>query len=764
MLESLRRRLTQDRELSLSTRAAKGLRYVWSRVLAPWYLRACDQVGARARAIARPQISNRGHIQIGDDLVLNSTYVPCELRTGRDGRIVIGSGARINFGTLISATRRVTIGDRVSIGPHSLLADCEFGDETEPRDEPQPIDIADDAWLAARVTVLPGSRIGAGAVVTAGSIVSGDIPPGVVAGGIPARVLRPVRDALSAERDAAPGTIAPVPTYRGVILADFTPGDLTARLRDAGDGPSMEAVETPYGQVAQSLLAPPVDGATDFAIVWTRPESISDAFNRLVRHENATDAELIADVDSFCDLLASATTRYRATLVPSWTLPTGDRGLGMIDGRPGGLMWAMSIMNRRLMERLAPSPNAFVLDAQRWTTASRRPQSGAKAWYVGKIAFHGSALAEAAADIKAAMRGLAGHARKLLIVDLDDTLWSGIVGEVGWQNLQLGGHDPVGEALADFQKGLKRLARRGVVLGIVSKNTESVAIEAIQSHPEMQLRLDDFAAWRINWRDKAANVADLAAELKLGLQSVVFIDDTPVERARVREALPEVLVPDWPEDKLSYPTALAALRCFDTPAISREDANRTELYASERRREAAKIEVGSLDDWLSGLGTRVRAEPLGPANVLRTAQLLNKTNQMNLSTRRLTESELVAWAREQGRALWAVSVADRFGDAGLTGILGIEQNDGICQVVDFVLSCRVMGRKVEETMAHMAVECARARGARSVEAVFQETAKNRPCHEFWKGSGFVSDGKSRFIWDTARSYPLPSCVALEWNR
>ena len=235
MLESLRRRVTQDRDLPLSARAAKAWRYVLARALAPWYLSACDRVGARARAIGRPQISNRGCIRIGDDLILNSTFVPCELRTGPVGQIAIGSGGRINFGTAISATQRVTIGDRVSIGPHSILADCEFGDETERPDEARPIEIADDAWLAARVTVLPGSRIGAGSVVTAGSVVSGDIPPGVVAGGIPARVLRPVRDtpvlSENLDRPAAP-------TYRGVILADFTPGDLAARLRDASDSQS----------------------------------------------------------------------------------------------------------------------------------------------------------------------------------------------------------------------------------------------------------------------------------------------------------------------------------------------------------------------------------------------------------------------------------------------------------------------------------------------------------------------------------------------
>jgi len=407
------------------------------------------------------------------------------------------------------------------------------------------------------------------------------------------------------------------------------------------------------------------------------------------------------------------------------------------------------------------SASVFVLNAERWVAAVGQPQSAAKGWYLGKIPFRAEVFAEAAADIKAAVRGLRGDARKLLILDLDDTVWGGVVGDVGWEQLQLGGHDPVGEALVDFQQGVKALTRRGVVLGIVSKNTESVAVEAIRSHPAMVLRLEDFVGWRINWQDKAANIAALAAELRLGLQSTVFIDDNPVERARVREALPEVLVPEWPEDKLAYPAALAALRCFDSPAVSREDQERGAMYAAEREREAARESVGSLDDWLATLGITVRAERVGPASITRTTQLLNKTNQMNLSTRRMTEGEVTQWAGAPGRAMWAITVSDRFGDAGLTGVLGVERQADTLRVVDFVLSCRVMGRKVEETMTHLAVAHARAEGARRVEARLIPTAKNQPCRDFWSGSGWSADESGDlYAWDTSAEYPRPAAVTL----
>lgn len=773
------RRLERDRDLPIRARVGTALEYVASRATARLYLRACNHVGGLARTIGRPRVANEGSIEIGPGLILNSTFARCELLTGPAGCIEIGRDVAINFGTVISAARRVQIGAGVRIGPYSILADSEHGEAGAGghSDAGADIEVGDEAWLATRVTLLPGARVGPRSVITAGSIVSGVIPPDVVAGGNPARVLRSARggtgttpsDAVGRENGAARSatSYAPAeapPSLRGVILSDFTAGELAARLQDPSEEPVVEIVASPYDQVTQQLLEANGAERMDVAIVWTRPEGASKAFQRVLQHEKVEERELVEDVDVFCAVLERGSARYRTIVVPSWTLAPEHRGLGMLDARPGGAAWAMGVLNHRLMNRLGESRSVFVLNAQRWMDAVSRPGAGAKGWYVGKARYRGDVMSEAARDIKAALRGIAGSARKLVVVDLDDTLWGGVVGDVGWEQLQLGGHDPIGEALVDFQHGLRRLTRRGILLAIVSKNTEAVALEAMRSHPEMVLRPADFVGWRINWEDKARNVAALAADLKLGLQSVVFIDDNPVERARVKEALPEVLVPDWPEDKLLYPASLAALRCFDTPAVSREDSERTRLYAEEQQREELKRDVGSLDEWLVSLDTRVRAERLASANLTRTTQLLNKTNQMNVSTRRLTEGELRAWAGEGQRAVWAVSVSDRFGDAGLTGILGVERDGDLCRIVDFVLSCRVMGRKVEEAMTHLAVSWAADAGARHVEVLYRPTAKNKPCHDYWITSGFMRDeAQTRFTWDAADPYPVPPCVNFEWT-
>ena len=365
--------------------------------------------------------------------------------------------------------------------------------------------------------------------------------------------------------------------------------------------------------------------------------------------------------------------------------------------------------------------------------------------------------------MKAALRATSGAARKLLVLDLDDTLWGGVVGDVGWQHLRLGGHDAVGEAFVAFQRSLLRLMRRGVVLAIVSKNTESVALEAIDAHPEMVLRRTCFAAWRINWEDKAANVAALVEELRLGRDAVVFIDDSPVERDRVRRALPEVMVPDWPADPLLYEQALADLSCFDTFAVSDEDRGRTRMYQAERARTQARAEMPSLDDYLASLGLVVTVEDLAPTNLTRAAQLLNKTNQMNLSTRRMAEAEWFAWSAAPNRRAWVFRVSDRFDDYGLTGIASVEAQGDRVTIVDFVLSCRVMGRGVEEAMLAAIARRMGAVGGAQLVVPFVATSRNMPMRAFLDDHARLrrEPDEATYTCEAGPDYPLPPHILLK---
>jgi FkbH-like protein len=773
IISRILRGLAQSGGDSLDTTVMKGVRFLTESAAAQLHLRSVDRLGAGARAMGRPIVDNAGRMEIGSGFVIRSYFAPVELVTGAQGALELGESVWVNFGTAIHAHGKIRIGDRVQIGQYSIISDIDA--PTPPGAapaEPRPITIGDDAWIAGRVTVLPGTTIGAGSVITAGSVVSGEIPPGVIAGGIPARVLRRVDGTTPSnghppEAAAEPAPVAPIatpapapkvePAFRGLLLADFTVDDLQKQIERDPEAPGLAAEVGPFGQVVQALMGGP---SADFAFIWTRPESTIHGFRRLLEFEPVPQEELLAEVDAFCNVVAGAAGGFKFVFVPTWTLPAWVRGMGALDTRELGLSKALWAMNLRLAENLAKAPNVHVLNAQRWIDAAGRGHAP-KAWYMGKVAFHEDVFAEATRDLKAALRGLTGQARKLLVFDLDDTLWGGIVGDVGWENLRLGGHDAEGEAHVDLQRLAKALTRRGIVLGIVSKNEEATALEAIRKHPEMVLREEDFVGWRINWNDKARNIAELAQELNLGLQSVVFIDDNPVERARVRETLPEVLVPEWPEDKLLYPSAFGALRCFDVPSVTKEDAERTQMYGSERKRDALLKQVGSLDEWLKGLGIKVKAQRIDPANLARTTQLLNKTNQLNLTTRRLGEPELQSWASAAGHSLWALSVSDRFGDAGLTGIVSLEEAGGVGKIVDFVLSCRVMGRKVEETMLHLAVSEAVRRGLTRVEAQYLETKKNKPVLSFFLRSGFSAEDGSRFVWDAGQPYALPEAVTLE---
>jgi FkbH-like protein len=552
--------------------------------------------------------------------------------------------------------------------------------------------------------------------------------------------------------------------HTAILISDFTIDNLAGYIENDSALPQVRTVVAPFGQVIQVLTNEQAEcwqTEPDVAVVWTRPESAIRSFNRVLQFESVDLNEIFQEVDAYCAALCNVRSRVKLIFIPTWVLPRSHPGLGAFDLRLSGITYALMQMNARLIQNLADSPNCIVLDTQRWLSKVGQTAFNTKLWYMAKIPFSNDVFKEAVRHIKSAIRASNGHTKKLIILDLDETLWSGTVGDVGWENLVLGGHDPTGEALVDFQKQLKALKNRGILLAVVSKNEESVALETIRKHPEMVLREDDLAAWRINWRDKAENVLAIVNELSIGLDSAVFIDDNPMERARVKESLPAVTVPDWPQDKLLYSQALFALDCFDSPIISNEDRQRVGMYASERQRLSLKTAVASMDEWLKTLAIRVRVEPINTENLVRVAQLFNKTNQMNLSTRRMTGSELLDWASKHGRQMFAFRVSDRFGDSGLTGILSTEIQGQQVQIVDFILSCRVMGRNIEETLIAFAVECGRSQGLKRLWLQYAATGKNKPCLDFLLRSELTQTESTVFSWKLSEPYPIPEHIKFE---
>jgi FkbH-like protein len=546
-----------------------------------------------------------------------------------------------------------------------------------------------------------------------------------------------------------------------IVVSDFN-AELVSRYISADSSlPKCVAASAPYGQIFQVLSDQTVHDPGRVALIWTRPEGVVTEFLRLLDGHRVSARRLDDGVDAFADMIRNFATTCKHVFVASWVETYRDRGLGLLNWSNEGTAYHLARMNARLSEALADASNVFMLDSQRWIDASDHPRDR-KSWLMAKIPFTEKVFKAAAGDVKSSLRATLGLNRKLVLVDLDNTLWGGIVGDDGWENLRLGGHDHLGEAFSEFQRALLTLANRGIAIGLVSKNDEAVALEAIRQHPEMVLGTADLAGWRINWNDKAQNIVELVSELNLGLQSTVFIDDNPTERGRIREALPEVLVPDWPTDPAKYAEALRQLDCFDRASVTSEDRGRTQMYVADRERRNSHAVASSIDEWLTSLDVRVTAAPVSAVSLKRIVQLMNKTNQLNMRTRRTSEQELLQWLKEgHNRNLLSVTVSDRFGDLGLTGVISWEQSGSAIEIVDYVLSCRAMGRKIEQLMVHLAVQAASRAQCEQVIARFFATARNRPCLEFWENSGFANSGQNIFTWKTADDYPKPEFIALE---
>lgn len=556
-----------------------------------------------------------------------------------------------------------------------------------------------------------------------------------------------------------------------VIVSDFNPSNLAALLSRSDAAGQIGTTCTPFGQVMQCLLSPDhalVPPDADGAIVWTTPQGVSQGYKRRLEFDTGTLEEIDAEVRQFGRAIMRLPDNIRHIFVPTWSAlhPLLIRR-GLLDMNPEmGLSLALLKMNLALHETIAADRRIRLFDSGRWTALCGDKSYDPRLWYAAKTPYSLAVFKQAAADFVAALRGLQGGAKKLLVLDLDGTLWGGTVGDDGWHNIHLGGHDPVGEAYRDFQAALRALTRRGVLLGIASKNDERIALEAIASHPEMVLRAEHFAGWRINWNDKARNLVELVDELNLSLDAAVFIDDNPVERDRIRQALPTVLVPEWPANPAYYCSALAALDCFDMPFVSAEDRNRTAMYVAERDRKRSLQDALGLDDWLRSLELTMEVEPLRPANLPRAIQLLNKTNQLNLSTRRLSASEFMEWAEQPDHLVLVFKVADRFGDYGLVGIgsLAVDPAGASARVVDFLLSCRVFGRKVEEAMFRALEASAQACGASQLVAEYRATSKNAPCLTMLKRLGLEHQpGGDRFTSSLPSERRFPDCVKLKWN-
>jgi FkbH-like protein len=357
------------------------------------------------------------------------------------------------------------------------------------------------------------------------------------------------------------------------------------------------------------------------------------------------------------------------------------------------------------------------------------------------------------------VRAVLGLNRKVLVTDLDNTLWKGVIGEDGIDGIQIGPGTPAGEAHQSLQNYLLELKSRGVLLAVCSKNNIADARLPFEKHAQMALKLDDFAAFEANWEDKASNLRAIATKLSLGLDSFVFLDDNPMEREWVRSRLPEVAVVELSGNAANYVRDLDRGRHFFALTLSAEDAARADLYRVEANRESLKNSAGSVDDFLAELQMRASAEPITPKNVARVTQLTNKTNQFNVTTRRYTEAQVAHIADDPRGWTRAFHLSDRFGSYGLVGVLFcILLNDDSWEIDTWLMSCRVLGRQSEQFMFDRMMQAASSRGIREIVGVYRPTAKNPLVADLFDKFGFEKISSSEA--EVRYSIAVPSKVSI----
>jgi FkbH-like protein len=440
---------------------------------------------------------------------------------------------------------------------------------------------------------------------------------------------------------------------------------------------------------------------------------------------------------------------------------------GSYDRRVAGTaLDAVTAFNGRLPAMLDGSADLLVDVAALAETVGLATWHDPVRWHAAKVPFAMDCLPLWADHVCRVIAAWRGRSRKVLVLDLDNTMWGGIIGDDGIDGIRIGQGDGVGEAHLALQHVAKALSARGIVLAVCSKNEEAAARLPFREHPDMVLKENDFAAFVANWTDKASNLRAIANALNLGLDSLVFLDDNPVERDQVRQALPEVAVPEISSDPSTYASVLMSAGYFEAVAFSAEDRQRAAQYQQNLERQRLQVQGGSIDDYLKSLDMVADLRPFDDLGRARIAQLSNKTNQYNLTTLRCDENDVSGWQLSRSHATLQVRLVDKFGDNGMISVIIAEAKGSTWHIIQWLMSCRVLNRKVEDAVLNYLVGEARSRGIELIEGVYKPSPKNALVREHYRKLGFEQvgaaepDGETRWRLAVAtyQSRPVPMTV------
>ncbi|MFW9926744.1 MAG: HAD-IIIC family phosphatase [Candidatus Thorarchaeota archaeon] len=452
------------------------------------------------------------------------------------------------------------------------------------------------------------------------------------------------------------------------------------------------------------------------------------------KERNELRKQLVKDVGSIAQILEKNTSSV--VLVNNFIVPVFSP-LGIVDNKQKiGLKRFFEDANLELSEMFSESSRVYVVDLDSAAADFGKSRiTNWNTWYRGSIPFSEEFSPALADTYLRYIRAFKAKTKKCIVLDLDNTLWGGIIGEDGIEGIKLGNASP-GIEFVDFQRGLLSLYNRGIILAICSKNNYDDAMKVFQEHPFQILKEEHFAAMRINWQNKATNIAELAKEINIGLDSMVFFDDNPVERAQVMQTLPEVLVVDLPKNPRLYRETLEDLNVFDVLSLTKEDMARGEMYAGKRKRAELETSIDNIEDFLRTLDLKVRIKPVDDFDTPRVVQLIGKTNQFNLTTRRYTDAEVRRFREDENSIVYSMAVTDKFGDEGVVGVAIIKKKNDDWWIDNILMSCRVIGRSVETAMLAKIVKDARAEGASRIIGEYIPTKKNPPAADLYEKHGF----------------------------
>jgi len=554
------------------------------------------------------------------------------------------------------------------------------------------------------------------------------------------------------------------------ILSTSTTSHLPPGIRVAalGRGLLLDVYEPDYGQARQEIADPTsnLHGFAPNAVLFA-----NDPYS-LFGSEGANLGDGKGAAQAAVEALRGQWRRVRelwnATVIQQLPFNPAPRIMGENEFRlPGSISSLVSEFQQNL-RAAAEEDGVDLIDLDYWT--SRR---GLDAWHSrplwdrSKQEVHPTATPLYGDLVARVLAARYGRGAKCLILDLDNTLWGGVIGDDGLEGIVLGQGSAAGEGHLAFQKYAKQLARRGVILAVCSKNDDAVAREAFERHPEMALRLDEIGCFVANWSDKAANIRHVVSQLNIGIDAAVFVDDNPFERELIRRELPDVFVPELSDDPSDYARIVADSGYFECVSVTKDDLARTEQYQSNARRQALLEETTDLDSYLAALDMTLKHGAFDDVGLQRIVQLINKTNQFNLTTRRYSEPEVRQILSEPLAVTRQLRLLDRYGDNGIIGVVIGRLNEASrdLTVETWLMSCRVLGRQVEQATLNVLAEVASAMGARTLTGEFRPTDRNGMVKDHYANLGFAPagerDGGSLWTLSLDDYKPLETKIKIE---